>query len=66
MPGIAAVLLGTGLVMVIALLAAAAAAKIARLTGATYPSAVMKAATTFAGTVALAATVAATLAQLLR
>ncbi|MEU2718238.1 hypothetical protein [Streptomyces sp. NPDC007205] len=56
---IAVVLLAAALVVVLALLAAAAAGTLARLDGATYPAALMRAATTFA------AAVTGALAQLL-
>ncbi|MER7568365.1 hypothetical protein ABTZ93_36220 [Streptomyces sp. NPDC097941] len=53
------------IVFLAALLAAAGAAKLARLDGATYPEAIMRAAAVFAATVTLVATVAAVAAQLL-
>ncbi|RPF24723.1 hypothetical protein [Streptomyces sp. TLI_185] len=55
---VAFTLLTSTLVLVIALLAAAGAAKLARLDGATYPAAVTRAATTFAAVITLAAVVA--------
>ncbi|MFJ5776082.1 hypothetical protein [Streptomyces sp. NPDC093094] len=62
---IAVVLQSTALVIVVALLAAAAAGKLARLDGATYPAALARAATVFAAVITLAATVTAALAALL-
>ncbi|WP_435220524.1 hypothetical protein [Streptomyces sp. Tue6028] len=62
---IAVVLLSTALVLVVALLAAASAGKLARMDGATYPTALTHAATAFAGVVNLAAAVTAALAALL-
>ncbi len=62
---IAIVLLATALVVVLALLTAAAAGTLARLDGATYPTALMRAATTFAASLTLAAAVTGALAQLL-
>ncbi|WP_030277612.1 hypothetical protein [Streptomyces sp. NRRL B-24484] len=61
----AVVLLTTALVVVLALLAAAAAGVLARLDGATYPRAIMRAATTFAAVLTLAAAVAGALTQFL-
>ena len=58
MTRVAVVLLTAAVVVVFALLFAAAAGTLARLDGATYPAAVMRAATTFA-TVALFATLVA-------
>lgn len=57
---VAIALLTTALVIVIALLAAAGAGKLARMDGATYPAALTRAATTFATvlTLAIAATAA--------
>ncbi|MFJ3867650.1 hypothetical protein [Streptomyces nigra] len=52
-------LLTTALTIVIALLAAAAAGKLARLDGATYPTALTRAAITFAAVLTLTATIAA-------
>ncbi|CAL9335127.1 hypothetical protein SUDANB176_00149 [Streptomyces sp. enrichment culture] len=62
---IATVLLAAALVVVFALLAAAAAGTLARLDGATYPAALMRAATTFAAVLTLAAAITGALAQLL-
>ncbi|MEU0036994.1 hypothetical protein [Streptomyces sp. NPDC006333] len=62
---IAIVLLAAGLVVVLALLIAAVAGTLARLDGATYPAALMRAATAFAAVLTLAAAVSGTLAQLL-
>ncbi|GAX58911.1 hypothetical protein SO3561_10486 [Streptomyces olivochromogenes] len=61
----AIVLLTTALVIVVALLAAAGAGKLARMDGATYPAALTHAATTFATVITLVATVTATLTALL-
>ncbi|MER6200429.1 hypothetical protein ABT234_24050 [Streptomyces sp. NPDC001586] len=47
------------------MLAATGAGKLARLNGATYPTALMHAATTFAAVLTLAATVTAALTQVL-
>ncbi|MER5381787.1 hypothetical protein ABT040_16110 [Streptomyces sp. NPDC002688] len=52
----------TTLVVVVALLAAAGAAKLARLDGASYPTALKQAATAFAAVLTLAAAVTAALA----
>ncbi|CAL9676851.1 hypothetical protein SUDANB176_07847 (plasmid) [Streptomyces sp. enrichment culture] len=57
--------LTTALVLVIALLAAAGAAKLARLDGATYPAALTRAATAFTAILTLATAVTGTLAALL-
>ncbi|CUW33342.1 hypothetical protein [Streptomyces reticuli] len=62
---VAVALLTTALVIVVALMAAAGAGKLARMDGATYPAALTRAAVTFAGVVTLAATVAAAFAALL-
>ncbi|MFD5858743.1 hypothetical protein [Streptomyces chartreusis] len=62
---VAVVLLTTALVLVVALLAAAGAGKLARLDGATYPAALTRAATAFAAVVTLAAAVSGALAALL-
>ncbi|MFD3472096.1 hypothetical protein ACFWWM_38410 [Streptomyces sp. NPDC058682] len=61
---VAVVLLATALVIVIALLAAAGAGKLARLDGATYPAALTCAATAFATVITLATAVTAALADL--
>ncbi|MEU9411707.1 hypothetical protein AB0E08_39260 [Streptomyces sp. NPDC048281] len=61
---VAVVLLTTALVIVVALLAAAAAGKLARMDGATYPTALTRAATTFAAVITLATAVAGALAAL--
>ncbi|WP_336116249.1 hypothetical protein [Streptomyces sp. PTD9-10] len=63
MSGLATALLTIALVVIVALLAAAGAGKLARLDGATYPTAVMRAATTFATVLTLAATLAGALSQ---
>ncbi|MGW1766104.1 hypothetical protein ACWCQL_18765 [Streptomyces sp. NPDC002073] len=62
---VAVVLLTTALVTVVALLAAAGAAKLARLDNATYPTALTRAATTFAAVITLAAAITGALATLL-
>ncbi|ONK15568.1 hypothetical protein STBA_64010 [Streptomyces sp. MP131-18] len=61
---VAVVLLYTLLVTVVALLTAACAGKLARMDGATFPTALARAATTFATVVTLAATVTAALTAL--
>ncbi|CAM5651914.1 hypothetical protein [Streptomyces griseomycini] len=62
---VALVLLTTALVLVIAVLAAAGAGKLARLDGATYPTALTRAATAFATVLTLATAAAGTLAAFL-
>ncbi|MEU1481842.1 hypothetical protein [Streptomyces sp. NPDC005760] len=62
---VASVFLATALVIVLALLAAADAGKLARMDGATYPTALTRAAVTFAAVITLAAAVAGTFATLL-
>ncbi|WP_405633142.1 hypothetical protein OG933_43910 [Streptomyces sp. NBC_00016] len=62
---VAVVLLTAALVLVVALLAAAGAGKIARLDGATYPAALTRAATAFAAVLTLAAAVSGALAAFL-
>ncbi|MFE7539865.1 hypothetical protein [Streptomyces platensis] len=59
------VLLAILLVVLIALLAAAGAGKLARLDGATYPTALLRAATTFAAVLTLAAALTGALTQVL-
>jgi predicted membrane-bound mannosyltransferase len=61
---VAVAFLTTALVIVIALLAAVGAGKLARLDGASYPTALTRAATTFAAVITLAAAVAGALAAL--
>ncbi|MFD7478986.1 hypothetical protein ACFV8Z_44585 [Streptomyces sp. NPDC059837] len=61
---VAVVPLTTALVIVIALLAAAGAGKLAHMNGATYPTTLSRAATAFAGVVTLAAVVTTALAAL--
>ncbi|MFI1382442.1 hypothetical protein [Embleya sp. NPDC020886] len=61
---LALVLTGTALVAVVSLLAAAAAAKIARLAGTPRPRALAHGAAAFTTTITLAATVTTTLATL--
>ncbi|MFF7858791.1 hypothetical protein [Streptomyces sp. NPDC007904] len=62
---VALVLLTTALVLLIAVLAAAGAGKLARLDGATYPTALTHAATAFTAVLTLATAVTGTLAVLL-
>ncbi|MFD3309955.1 hypothetical protein [Streptomyces sp. NPDC058694] len=59
------VLLTAAMVVVFALLAAAATGTLARLDGATYPAALMRAAATFAAVITLATAVAGVLARYL-
>ncbi|MFF8681148.1 hypothetical protein ACF07F_24850 [Streptomyces sp. NPDC015237] len=61
---VAVVLLTIALVLVVALLAAAAAGKLARMDGASYPAALNRAATTFVTVITLAAAVTAALTAL--
>ncbi|MET8826289.1 hypothetical protein ABZX40_34620 [Streptomyces sp. NPDC004610] len=61
---VAVVLQTIALVIVVALLAAACAGKLARMDGAGYPTALTRAAATFAAVIGLAATVTAALAAL--
>jgi hypothetical protein len=63
---LATVLLGAAVALVLAVLVAAAAGKLARLDGATYPAAILRAATVFASVVTLTAAVTAALAALPR
>ncbi|MGW5002506.1 hypothetical protein ACWEP8_33155 [Streptomyces hydrogenans] len=62
---LALVLLTTAVVFVIALLAAAGAGKLARLDGATYPTALTRAAVAFTAVLSLAAAITAALTGLL-
>ncbi|WP_392968498.1 hypothetical protein [Streptomyces sp. LN245] len=62
---VAVALLITALVIVITLMTAAGAATLARLDGATYPTAIIRAATAFAAVITLAAVVTAAIAALL-
>ncbi|MFF3620782.1 hypothetical protein [Streptomyces sp. NPDC002467] len=62
---IATVLLTAALVVVVAFLAAAAAGVLARLDGATYPAALVRASAAFAAALSLAAVFAGVLAQFL-
>ncbi|MFF7127273.1 MULTISPECIES: hypothetical protein [unclassified Streptomyces] len=62
---VAIVLLTAALVLVFALLVAAAAGTLARIDGATYPTALLRAATAFATVLTLAAAVTGALAQFL-
>ncbi|MFJ3311057.1 hypothetical protein ACIPSA_50680 [Streptomyces sp. NPDC086549] len=61
----ALVLLAAAVVVLAALIAAAGAGKLARLDGATYPAALMRAAAVFAAVLTLTASVTAALAQVL-
>nr|WP_240657877.1 hypothetical protein [Streptomyces populi] len=60
----AVVLLTLGLVIIVALLVAAGAGKLARMDGATYPAALTRAATAFAAVITLAAAITAALTTL--
>ncbi|MGW2273657.1 hypothetical protein [Streptomyces yangpuensis] len=62
---VAVVLLTAALVFVVALLAGTAAGKLARMDGATYPTALTRAATTFATVITLATVIATALSDLL-
>ncbi|MBT1098043.1 hypothetical protein [Streptomyces sp. Tu102] len=62
---VVAVLLAVALVIVMALLAAAVAGKLARMDGVSYPTALTRAATAFAAVITLAAAVTGALAALL-
>ncbi|MFE7276420.1 hypothetical protein [Streptomyces sp. NPDC057623] len=62
---VAVVLLATALVIVVALLAAAGAGKLARMDGTTYPTALTRAAVAFAAVITLAATTAGVFTALL-
>lgn len=66
MSDLATVLLGAAVALVWAVVVAAAAGKLARLDGATYPAAILRAATVFASVVTLTAAVTAALAALPR
>ncbi|MEV6404086.1 hypothetical protein AB0M58_14220 [Streptomyces bobili] len=61
---VAVVLLTLALVIVVGLLVAAGAGKLARMDGATYPAALTRAATAFAAVITLAAAVTAAIAAL--
>jgi hypothetical protein len=62
---VAVVLLSAALVIVIALLVGAAAGKLARMDGATYPAALARAATAFTSVITLATAVTVAIAALL-
>lgn len=62
MSPLAAIVLATALVVMVALLAAAGAAKLARIEGATYPAALRHAAVTFVAVLTLASAVTAAFA----
>ncbi|MFF8600043.1 hypothetical protein ACF065_25225 [Streptomyces sp. NPDC015232] len=66
MSDLVTVLLSAAVALVVALLVAVAAGKLARLDGASYPAAVLRAATAFASVVTLTAAVTAALASLPR
>lgn len=61
---VAVILQTTAIVLVVALLAAADAGKLARMDGATYPAALTRAAAAFATVITLAAAVTAAIAAL--
>ncbi|MET9463061.1 hypothetical protein ABZY05_50300 [Streptomyces canus] len=63
-PVLATILLTIALILVIALLAAAGAGKLARLDGTSYPTALTRAAIAFTATLTLAAAIAAALVAL--
>ncbi|MFD9599413.1 hypothetical protein [Streptomyces sp. NPDC059970] len=63
MTNLAVVLLSATLVAILALLAAAVAGKLARLDGASYPSACMRAASAFLAVMMLAAALTSALAE---
>ncbi|MET9759918.1 hypothetical protein ABZ016_12795 [Streptomyces sp. NPDC006372] len=65
MPELAVVVLAAVLVVIVALLTAVGAGKLARLDGATYPTAITRAAATFAAVLTVAAAVTAALAPLM-
>ncbi|SEC04372.1 hypothetical protein SAMN05216532_0284 [Streptomyces sp. 2231.1] len=65
MSDLAAVLFTIAFVLIAAFLAAAVAGKIARLDGATYPAALLRAATAFAAVLTLATAVTTALADVL-
>ncbi|WP_331736771.1 hypothetical protein OG426_55340 (plasmid) [Streptomyces canus] len=66
MPDPSVVLFAVSTVVIFALLVAAAAAKLARLDGATYPTALMRSAAAFAAVLTLAAAVTCALSSILR
>jgi hypothetical protein len=63
--GLAVVLITAALVVILALLVAAGAGKLARLDGATYPAALMRSAAAFAAVLTLAAAVTGALSSIL-
>ncbi|ATZ22017.1 hypothetical protein SLAV_38955 [Streptomyces lavendulae subsp. lavendulae] len=65
MSGLTTLLLTICLVMVFAVIVAAAAGKLARLDGATYPAACLRAAAAFAAVLTLAAAITAALAAVM-
>ncbi|MFD0287694.1 hypothetical protein [Streptomyces lutosisoli] len=64
-PGLAVILITAALVVILALLVAAGAGKLARLDGATYPAALMRSAAAFAAVLTLAAAVTGALSSIL-
>ncbi|MFJ3213124.1 hypothetical protein [Streptomyces flaveolus] len=62
MNSLATILLTTALAIIVAVLVAAGAAKLARMDGASYPTALTRAAVAFTATLTLAAAVATVLA----
>ncbi|MEU3344238.1 hypothetical protein ABZ723_04395 [Streptomyces sp. NPDC006700] len=65
MPTLTVVLFTTVLIVLLALMTAATAAKLARLDGASYPTAIKHAATAFAGVLTLAGVITAALTAVL-
>ncbi|WP_369263529.1 hypothetical protein [Streptomyces sp. R35] len=65
MSGLSTILLTCALIIVVATLTAAGAGKLARLAGAAYPTAILRAAAAFAAVLTLAAAVTAALAAVL-
>ncbi|MGK5693450.1 hypothetical protein ACSNOJ_11220 [Streptomyces sp. URMC 128] len=63
---VAVTLLTTALLLVVALMVAGCAGKLARLEGASYPTAITRAAATFAAVLTVAAAVTAVLVPLMR
>ncbi|MFG2318957.1 hypothetical protein [Streptomyces tendae] len=59
------VLIATAMILILALLTAVGAGKLARLDGASYPAALTRAAVAFAGTLTLAAAITAALSVVL-
>ncbi|MGV9790810.1 hypothetical protein [Streptomyces sp. NPDC003435] len=65
MSSLLVLLIITALILIIALLTAVGAGKLARLDGASYPAALTRAAVAFAGTLTLAAAITAALSAML-